>query len=307
MTGEHKSPLPGQVSDFDIRLLRVFRAVAECGGFTAAEVVLGIGRPAISLHMNDLEKRLGLRLCQRGRGGFALTEEGRHVYEASLRLFASLEMFRSEVNELHHTLRGELNIGITDNLVSLPQMRITHTLADLKAQAPDVAINIHMDPPDAIAQGVLDSRLHLGVVPQVNLLASLETRFLYSECSRLYCANRHPLFDIPAEALETTDLHDYEAVVPGYPLPDTARAPHARLRGTATASDREGAAFLILTGSYIGYLPDHLAAPWKAMGRLRELPIDGGYYLTPFVVITRRDRRPNRVLEAFFEVLEKNP
>ena len=67
-----------QVSDFDLRLLRVFRTVAQVGSFSAAEGVLGITRSAISLHMSDLEKRLGgIRLCQRGRAGFALTEEGR--------------------------------------------------------------------------------------------------------------------------------------------------------------------------------------------------------------------------------------
>lgn len=59
-----------QVSDFDIRLLRIFRSVVESGGFSAAETVLGIGRSAISQQMSDLEQRLGLRLCQRGRAGF---------------------------------------------------------------------------------------------------------------------------------------------------------------------------------------------------------------------------------------------
>lgn len=189
---DRNTPFLGQVSDVDIRLIRVFKAVAECGGFTAAEVELGIGRSAISLHMGDLEKRLGLRLCQRGRSGFALTEEGRQVYAAGLTLLASLETFRTEVNGLHGSLRGELNIGITDNLVSLPQMRITHSLAALKERGPDVRINIYMEAPDSIAQGVLDGRLHIGVVPEVNVLSSLASRPLYSERSQLYCAVGHP-------------------------------------------------------------------------------------------------------------------
>lgn len=313
---DSKPPFPGRVSDFDIRLIRVFKAVAECGGFTAAEVELGISRSAISQHMSDLEKRLGLRLCQRGRGGFALTEEGRQVYAAGLTLLASLETFRTEVNGLHRTLRGELNIGITDNLVSLPQMRITHSLAALKDQGPEVRINIHMEPPDAIAQGVLDGRLHIGVVPDVNLLPSLVARALYSERSQLYCGADHPLFEtadqvlsdnaLSTNALSTNALGEWDAVVPSYPLPDTARALHARLKGSATASDREGAAFLILTGRYIGYLPDHLAAPWISAGRLRVLPSSDGHYLTHFVTVTRRDRRPHRVLEAFMEALERH-
>ncbi len=68
--------LSGQLSDTDLRLLKIYRKVVECGGFSAAEIALQISRAAISMAMNDLETRLGLRLCQRGRGGFALTEEG---------------------------------------------------------------------------------------------------------------------------------------------------------------------------------------------------------------------------------------
>ncbi|MEC8902149.1 MAG: LysR family transcriptional regulator, partial [Pseudomonadota bacterium] len=32
----------GQMSDYEIRLIRIFKTVVECGGFTAAETTLGI-------------------------------------------------------------------------------------------------------------------------------------------------------------------------------------------------------------------------------------------------------------------------
>ncbi len=165
MSTRRADPL-AQVSDFDIRLLKLFRTVVDCGGFSAAESVLGIGRSAISQQMSDLEQRVGLRLCQRGRAGFALTEEGREVYQASQQLLSALETFRTEVNGLHRQLRGELNIGLTDNLVTVPHMRITHALARLKERGPEVRIQIRMIPPSEVEQGVLDGRLHVGVVPQ---------------------------------------------------------------------------------------------------------------------------------------------
>ena len=59
-----------QVSDFDIRLLRIFRSVVECGGFSAAETVLGIGRSAISQQMSDLEQRLGCVCASVGERDF---------------------------------------------------------------------------------------------------------------------------------------------------------------------------------------------------------------------------------------------
>ena len=68
-----KKALLGQVGDTEIRLLRIFKAVVACGGLAAAELELNIGRSTISRHLRDLEERLGLVLCRRGRAGFALT------------------------------------------------------------------------------------------------------------------------------------------------------------------------------------------------------------------------------------------
>ena len=63
--------LLGQVGDVDLRLLRVFKAVADCGGMAAAELELNIAMSTISRHVKDLEQRLGLVLCRRGRGAHA--------------------------------------------------------------------------------------------------------------------------------------------------------------------------------------------------------------------------------------------
>lgn len=190
--GKSRNPSLGQVSDFDIRLLRIFKTIVECGSFSAAESTLGLSRSAISLHMGDLEKRLGMRLCQRGRAGFALTDEGREVYRATQTLLAALEGFRAEVNDLHQHLRGELNIGIINNLVTLPQMRITHALSTLKGQGPQVRINIGMTTPNEIELGVLDGHLHVGVVPLISPLSGLEYLPLYDEHAQALLQPRPP-------------------------------------------------------------------------------------------------------------------
>ena len=50
----------GQMSDLDLKLLRVFKAVVEAGGLSAAEVSLNMNVSNISTRLSDLEKRLGL-------------------------------------------------------------------------------------------------------------------------------------------------------------------------------------------------------------------------------------------------------
>jgi len=301
MSRRRSTPM-GQPSDADLRLLRIYRKVVECGGFSAAEVELGISRAAISMAMNDLETRLGLRLCQRGRSGFSLTDEGAEVFEASLQLLASVEGFRTRVNGLHARLKGELNIGITDNLVTMPEMHITHALSALKERGPEVRINIRMIPPSDIELAVLDGRLHTGVIPDLKTLPGLNYLSLYEEQSRLYCSNEHPLFSV--EKVDRATLASHDAVVPAYAQTPEIKAVHEPLQAAASATDREGIAFLILSGRYIGYLPTHYAERWVRDGRMRALNPARWHYLTHYSAITRKGAPPNLVMESYLEELE---
>jgi len=299
-----KTPLH-QVSDFDLRLLRVFKTVAECGSFSGAESALGITRSAISLHMGDLEKRLGMRLCQRGRAGFALTDQGREVLRASETVLVAIEGFRSEVNQMHQQLRGDLNVAIVNNLVTQPTMRITHALKSVRAEGSGVRINLSMNTPGEIERGLLDGRLHVGALPLISPLSGLEYGLLYEERSHLYCCHEHPLF---AQAASVSDkqLSLADAVVPTYRMTAEAIGLHQLLNVAASASDREGIAFLILTGSYIGFLPDHYAATWVEKGLMTPLDPDRLYFDSKLAIATRKGRRQNLILERFLSALGLN-
>src|ERR1700682_76911 len=97
-----------KMSDGDIRRLRVFCTVTRCGGFAAAESELQMGLPSISRYIKDLEIRLGVRLCRRGRVGFELTEQGRHAYAASLQLNADLKRFEAAMTSISSAVPGRL-------------------------------------------------------------------------------------------------------------------------------------------------------------------------------------------------------
>jgi transcriptional regulator, LysR family len=293
----------GQVSDTDLRTLRIYRAVVECGGFAAAEVELNISRAAISIAMSDLETRLGFKLCQRGRSGFSLTSEGQQVYDYSLQLLSSIENFRTQVNALHSNLKGELNIGITDNLVTMPHMKVTDALARLKEKGPDITINIRMIPPTEIERGVLDGQLHIGIIPDLKIIAGLDYHSLYEERSQLYCSRLHPLFNVDDHALSNLTIANYDAVVPAYAQTPEIKTLLQALNAKATATDREGIAFLLLTGKFLGYLPDHYAERWVQKGEMSSLAPDTFCYHTKISAITRTNGTKNLVLNTFLDEL----
>ncbi len=219
------------------------------------------------------------------------------MYESILQLFSSLDTFRAQVNTIHEHLSGDLNIGIADNLVTMEHMNISRALASLKLKGPDVRINLRMATPADIETGVLDGSLHVGVVPHIRTLPAIAYHTLYDEVSFLYCGSDHPLFNAPAPTEHA--LFDADMVTSNYVQSSEVRELERKFNDTAEASDREGVAFLILTGSYIGFLPTHYARQWVDTGRLKALLPGTFSYQTEFAAITRQGARPNRLLQTF--------
>ncbi|AOA57711.1 LysR family transcriptional regulator [Acinetobacter larvae] len=298
-----KNPKLYQITDFDLKLLRIFKTIVECGSFSAAESVLGITRSAISLHMTDLEKRVGIRLCQRGRSGFALTDAGREVLQQSELLFAAVEDFRQHINQIHQQLRGDFNIGVIHNLVTLPHMHITHALTQLTQASEQIRIQLSMLTPSEIEQGLFDGRLHIGALPVVSPLSGLEYLPLYTERCSLYCAAAHALFHEDHPDIKALKL--YQAIIPTSRLSIEATSLYKKLNCNAEASNREGTAFLILTGRYIGFLPDHYAAQWVKQGLMKAILPEQLNFSSDMMLALPKTRRSNIILDLFLEKINE--
>ncbi len=296
---------PARLMDVDLRLLKVFRAVVESGGFSAAEVELNIGRSTISTHMAELEARLDMRLCERGRGGFALTEEGRVVYEASRKLFAGLEDFRAEVGAARGRLTGELNIGVIDNTVTDPNSRLADAIARFKARGAETHITMQVASPNEIERGVLDGRLHVGVSAFFHRLPGLSYGELYRERMVPFCGRDNPLFRLAPDDLSLEDLARSDYAARGYMGSERLSRLPAAPGPAATAYHMEGMAMLILSGRYFGYLPTHYAASWVARDLMRPLRPDVLGYDSPFQVVTRKGVRPTLALQTFLDELRR--
>jgi len=301
----NKNLLPRQLGDVHIRLLRIYKVVIESGGFSAAEVELNISRPAISLAITELESLLTMKLCHRGRSGFLITEQGEQVYQSTLQLLGGIANFRAEMNAIKTDLVGELNIGITDNLVTIEQMRITRALSALKHRAPEIFINIRMMPPNEIESAILNGQLHIGVVPEFRTLPGINYFRLYKEQSLLYCSANHPLFTQDLHRISDGALIQYDAVVPNYPQSVDIKQQQKKLHAAATSTDREGIAFLILTGRFIGFLPTHFAQRWVVGDKLRAIEAHKRKFNTKFSAITSKGARSHLILEACLEELAK--
>ncbi|KEA63665.1 Regulatory protein, LysR:LysR, substrate-binding [Marinobacterium lacunae] len=297
--------LLGNLSDADIRLLRVFMAVVEAGGLSAAELELNIGRSTISRHLKDLEIRLGLTLCRRGRGGFSMTQEGVQIYEYAQRLITSIEDFRHQVNDMHRTLQGQLSVAMFDKTVSNPECRVPDAIAAFTANAPEVLIDIHVVPVNQIEKGILDGRYHVGIIPTHRSSSSLKYIPLFGEQMHLYCGKGHPLFERATSAsAQEIKAQRYAGLSFHSPNMETGRK-HG-LEKSAVANDQEGIATLIRSGVFIGYLPDHYAASFVSAGQMRQIAQSEFNYYCEFAALYRKSPAPTRLVRRFLAALQES-
>ncbi len=280
--------VPGRLSDTDLRLLRVFKAVADCGGMAAAELDLDIATSTISRHVKDLEERLGLTLCRRGRSGFALTPEGEKVYAAAQELLSATESFRRSLHEIHRGLGGELHVAVFEKTATNPHARIAEAIASFRAEAPAVSMHVHVGSIAAIERGVLSGQFQVGIIPEHRRSESLVYHALFDESMRLYVGRNHPWFATRYPNLGWDELRGQPLVGLGYHSPNMILTHDKRLERAASASDQEGIALLVLSGCYVGFLPDHYAEPFVRAGRMRAVAPRTLRYECQFSAIHRR-------------------
>lgn len=259
----------GRLADVDIRLLRVFRAVVEAGGLSAAQSVLDTSTSTISLHMTELEKRLGFRLCQRGRAGFALTDRGYLTYQQAKRMLNTMDDHFDSILSLRKRLTGKIRLGIVDSLITHLHSPLTEALRKFNRLDNEVEMQLLVNERSELERRVLAHDLHAAISPFVRPVAGLDFHRLFIERHRLYCGRDHPLFGREG-AITRAALAPHPFVLRSH----LGRADEERfldMNVRATANNMEAMLTLLLTGTYIGLLPDHLARPWEDAGDLWAL------------------------------------
>ncbi|ENH6339657.1 LysR family transcriptional regulator [Burkholderia vietnamiensis] len=296
------------MSDIDVRLLRVFRAVVEAGGFANAQAILNVGASTISTQMSQLETRLGYVLCHRGRGrgGFRLTDKGEALYRLVIEFFQSVHNFEMQAGELRGGMNGQLRIGFIDNVITDHNSPLRRAMERFRQQPRNQArLLLEVLTPQELERGLQEHRIDIALGVFYARLNGLTYEPLYLQKDVLVCHHTHPLASITDESDLAAALPTANKVLRSFI--GTQEFPFASPDGqtmTASINHVEAAALLILTGDCIGFLPYHYARQWIDTGELVALMPDKLFRETQFSVAMRSDQlRLPPALHAFLSCL----
>ena len=299
-----------KLSDIDLRLLRVFQAVAEAGGFAKAQGTLGISQPAISAQIAKLEDRLGFRLADRGPQGFSLTTEGIQVLEETKRLLTDVDDIADRLRNIGKAPIKRIRFGVVDCMVTDPDNPMVDHIRMLKQAHADLKIQIgiydFLDCLTELRAKQLDIAI-VGIAGNETIPSDLEAIPLYQEISGLYCTPDHECVGIDdPEALKAA-LAQAEISAHSFvfnPI-DQDLDPKLLDQSKGVAQDTiELSTYLALSGTHVGLIPNHYAQNWVDEGQLIQLAPSHYAIVSQFHALRLVSANPDAIADSAWQQLK---
>ncbi|MGC7841151.1 LysR family transcriptional regulator [Pseudomonas wayambapalatensis] len=146
--------------------LRTLVVIADLGSFAEAARQLNLAPPTISLHVAELETRVGAALLTRTRGQVRPTVVGETLLTRARRLLADADQALDEVQRQVAGLTGRVRLGASTGAIAhlLPS-----ALAALRSEHPGIDVQVQVLTSQASLARVRDGSLDIGLValPQV--------------------------------------------------------------------------------------------------------------------------------------------
>jgi DNA-binding transcriptional LysR family regulator len=252
--------------------LRLFLAVVDAGGFSAAARTLRRAQSAVSYGVANLEKQLGTLLFDRAARKPVLTRAGHELAAEARAVCAQVDRLRARAHGIAAGVEPNLAIAV-DHMFPLPAL--VHALREFRDRYPTVSLTLHTEALGAVAELVADGRCSLGIGAEVPKWPSgLERRPLAKVVMYHVAAPDHP-------------LAQWKGVVPGHVVRDEVQivlADRSRLSEDyeiGVYSDRRWRVLdlhakhaLLRAGLGWGGMPTHVVADDLAHGRLARILIE---------------------------------
>ncbi len=193
----------------DSRQLRYFAKVVETGNLTRAAAALHVAQSAVSMHMRNLERELGVALLVRSRAGVVPTAQGQLLFEHARNILRQFEQARQEVVSLGKEPHGEVALGIP---ATVAPVLVRPLLEFLHRRAPKVTPHIVEAMSGYLLEWLHSGRLDAAILFDSQQLSGLRRTVLGVES--MYLVGPPGAF-ASGQVVAMADLGRYPLIIPG--------------------------------------------------------------------------------------------
>lgn len=288
----------------DLKQLRSFVAVADCGSFTRAAEKLYISQPSVSAHVRQLEEELNEQLFLRTTKSLAITARGRELYEYAVHVLGMQERLLSRWAE--EETRICIGASTIPSAYLLPEL-----LVGYRAKQPDVTFEICQSDSRGVLNGLLDGRFELGFVGMESADERLALTPFYRDTMVLITPNNEHFAGLRARGADPAEILCSQPVLLREEgsgsrkyTDDFLRAAGvemAQLSVTARLNDQESVKNLVAGGLGVAVTSEKAAEDACTAGKLIAFPLPGSAARELYLARRRGERcRPQTAHFAEF-------
>ncbi len=189
-----------------LRSLKIFCDVVGLRSFSRAARENGISQSGASQVVRQIEEGLGVRLIDRSKRPFVLTEEGRIYYEGCLRIVEEYLALEESVRSLHAEVVGRVRVAA---IYSVGLHHMNRLVGRFMRRFPGTNVRLEYLHPERAYEAVASGHADVGLVSYPKPSRHLEVVPWRTEPMVLVCAPGHPFSRrerLPAKALDGADF-----------------------------------------------------------------------------------------------------
>ncbi len=292
----------------DLKELRYFRTIVQCGTFSKAAAHLRIAQPALSRQMQKLEHSLGVELLRRTSRGVTPTEAGQALLHRTIQFEQEIDETRREVAKYADRPTGAMRVAVQMplSLIMMPEL-----VKAYRTSFPDVVLELTEGFSGDLIDGLLDRRLDAAIVDAPSHLhADLTCSPLWVETLQLVCpAAGAAAEQFGAGPVPLAELAKLPIIMPSrkYAIRRLVDAAFERHRLKFRPIFEANGSFMIFELVKSGFgctlMPSSGSYPWIVNGELRALDVRPAIRRT-INLVTRTALLHERPIVSFRTIVE---
>ncbi|MEX2115145.1 MAG: LysR family transcriptional regulator [Pirellulales bacterium] len=288
-----------------LKSLKIFCDVVGWRSFSRAASENGISQSGASQVVNQLERRLGVKLIDRSKRPFVLTPEGEAYYEGCRKLVQRYDALEDQVRTLHEEVAGRVRVV---SIYSVGLHHMNRYLQEFLSQYPKANVRLEYQHPHRVYEAVEKDHADLGLVSYPRASRTIEAIGWREEPMVLVCAPGHRL---AGYKLVTFDDLAGENVI-GFDSDLTIRREIDRVLQLHDVEVNVAMEFdnietikrAVEIHAGVALLPEPTVQPEVASRSLVAVPLATNELVRPLAIIHRRGKELGSTTHRFIELLQ---
>lgn len=287
-----------------IRHLKIFTAVADTGGMSAAAKLLHISQPTVSQAISELEKNYGVKLFERLSQKIYLTKEGELMLSFSRHILDSFKQMEEAVSQAAES--PNLRVGCS---VSVGTCLINDILDRAKERMPECRISVVVANSSDIERAILNNEVDLGIVEGILRSRELVMTPVCEDELVLVCGSKHSLAGKELITLDMLEGENYISRESGSAernqLERILEDHGLHLKRTFCSTNTEAIKNAVICGRGIAIMSRRLVEKEWAEGSMVILPLEGKAIKRNIHFVIHKNKYLSGSMKALQDILLK--